>query len=148
MSEKRTCIFTGKESDTSLLIVSGKTEIHNWSKKVPCTKEYEKKLQGRPLNDLEFSLVEIFYKKEVCRLKIENYENQMIEIRKKINDNKETIQEKVEEHFEKKDFEFYDESIDPVTSASIQELMEKVGEINPIETDKVKKIKQKKTLWD
>ena len=81
MNGKRNCIFTNEPSNAKLTISSSK---HNWVKSVPCTKEFLKHKGDRRLNGLEFKLVELFYKQELAKLKIESYEDQMVEIRKKM----------------------------------------------------------------
>lgn len=78
MKEKRQCIFTGQISDAKLTISSDR---YNWVKSVPCTKEFISKKDGKPLNDLEFRLVELFFEQELCRLKIEHFDFQMKKIR-------------------------------------------------------------------
>jgi hypothetical protein len=75
---KRNCIFTNEISDAKLNIGSDK---YNWSKSVPCTKKFLKDKGDRPLNELEFRLVELFYEQELCRLRIDHYDGQMAEIR-------------------------------------------------------------------
>lgn len=79
---KRKCIFTGEKSDCSLKITSSPQERHNWAKSVPCTKEYIKKRGEKPLNELEFRLVELFYEQEIARLRIAHCEAKMNEIRR------------------------------------------------------------------
>jgi hypothetical protein len=78
---KRKCIFTGGEANSRLRLAISEPEKHNWAKDVPCSKDFSESLNGRNLTDLEFKLVELFYAKELCRLKIENYEKEMADIR-------------------------------------------------------------------
>ena len=77
-NEKRKCIFTGKDAETKVVLSNNS---HNWSKSVPCTLEYKEQLDTRPLTELEFKLVELFYEQELSRLRTENCEAQMDSIR-------------------------------------------------------------------
>ena len=83
--EKRKCIFTGEPADFHKTVTYA--DKHNWAKKVPCTKkwfgEWEKNGE-RPLNKLEFKLVELFYEQELAKLRVANLEDQMDEIRLKL----------------------------------------------------------------
>lgn len=78
MDEKRKCIFTNLPATSKIKITSSK---HNWAKSVPCSKDFLEKKGSRPLNELEFRLVELFYEQELARLRVEHYEAQMNEIR-------------------------------------------------------------------
>lgn len=89
MSEqKRKCIFTNKEANAKLNIGS---DNHNWAKSVPCTKEIKEDIENRGLNELEIRLVEIFYQQELCKIRIEQYSDQMDEIRDLLNANSKNI---------------------------------------------------------
>ena len=79
MYMKRKCIFTNKPADSKFTIGSDK---QNWAKSVPCTKEYlEQRISNPPPPELEIRLVELFYEQELCRLRIDEYDAQMDEIR-------------------------------------------------------------------
>jgi DNA polymerase III gamma/tau subunit len=78
VNKKRKCIFTGEEADCSVSIGQDK---HNWAKKVPCTKKWYEMFLGKPLNSTQIKLVELFYEQEVARIKVDNIEAQMAEIR-------------------------------------------------------------------
>lgn len=82
MEEKRRCIFTGKIADKKLVIPPGKIESHNWAKSVPCSSDFLQVKNGSPLNPLEMELVDLFYQKELSRIKIINCEARMDQIRK------------------------------------------------------------------
>ena len=75
---KRNCIFTNKPANSKFTIGSDK---QNWAKSVPCTKEYLADRGDKPPTELEIRLVELFYEQELCRLRIEQYNAQMVEIR-------------------------------------------------------------------
>jgi hypothetical protein len=70
MSEKRKCLFTGKEADWLLQIGE---DSQNWAKRVPCTREWYDSNNNRPLTPKEFRLVELFFQSEVAQLKAENF---------------------------------------------------------------------------
>lgn len=78
MEEKRKCIFTNKPSDAKFTI---KNQKYNWAKSAPCTKEYLQNRKDEPITELEIRLIELFYEKELLRLRIDHYESQMSEIR-------------------------------------------------------------------
>jgi hypothetical protein len=78
VNKKRKCIFTGEEADCSVSVGQDK---HNWAKKVPCTKKWCEMFLGKPLNSTQIKLVELFYEQEVARIKVDNIEVQMAEIR-------------------------------------------------------------------
>jgi hypothetical protein len=80
--EKRNCIFTNLPATTKLTISSSK---HNWTKSVPCTKEFLESKKNNKLTDIEFKLIELFYLKELTLLKIDYLENKMKEIRSMLN---------------------------------------------------------------
>lgn len=75
---KRNCIFTNKPANSKFTIGSDK---QNWAKSVPCTKEYLADRGDKPPTELEIRLVELFYEQELCRLRIDEYDAQMDEIR-------------------------------------------------------------------
>ena len=75
---KRNCIFTNKPANAKFTIGS---DTQNWAKSVPCTKEYLAERGDNPPTELEIRLVELFYEQELCRLRIEQYNAQMDEIR-------------------------------------------------------------------
>ena len=78
MCMKRKCIFTNKLADSKFIIGSDK---QNWAKSVPCTKKYLADRGDKPPTELEIRLVELFYEQELCRLRIDEYNAQMDEIR-------------------------------------------------------------------
>lgn len=78
-SEKRNCIFTNLPATAKLTLTSSK---HNWTKSVPCTKEFLEYKKSNKLNDLEFKLIETFFQKELALLRADYFENKMQEIRK------------------------------------------------------------------
>lgn len=78
-NEKRNCIFTNLPATAKLTLTSSK---HNWTKSVPCTKEFLEYKKSNKLNDLEFKLIETFFQKELALLKADYFENKMQEIRK------------------------------------------------------------------
>ena len=80
--EKRKCIFTNLPATAKLTISSSK---HNWTKSVPCTKEFLQSKKNNKLTDVEFKLIELFYLKELAFIKIEHLENKMEEVRKMLN---------------------------------------------------------------
>jgi hypothetical protein len=75
---KRNCIFTNKPANSKFTIGSDK---QNWAKSVPCTKEYLADRGDKPPTELEIRLIELFYEQELCRLRIDEYDAQMDEIR-------------------------------------------------------------------
>lgn len=77
--EKRNCIFTNMPATAKLTLASSK---HNWTKSVPCTKEFLEYKKSNKLNDLEFKLIETFFQKELALLRADYFENKMQEIRK------------------------------------------------------------------
>jgi hypothetical protein len=76
--KKRNCIFTDLPADSKLIVSSSK---QNWTKAVPCTKEYKESRKTTLLTDIEFKLVELFIQKELALLRVEFFENKMSEIR-------------------------------------------------------------------
>jgi hypothetical protein len=123
----RKCIFTGNPSDFKLTMNNAKDDLHNWAKKIPCCKEYVQKtnLLDRPLNSREMKLIDLFYKQEILRLKIGNIEAQMVEIRKK-------VQEEENEYIIYKN----------ITIEKDEKLTEEIKD------DKVQKVVKKTNLWD
>lgn len=82
MSEKRKCIFTGKPANAKLTISSDR---HNWVKSVPCDKEWlDSQQPDFEPNELHFRLIELFYEKELARLRTEFLEAKMEDIRSKL----------------------------------------------------------------
>lgn len=79
--DKRNCIFTKLPATAKLTVSSSK---HNWTKSVPCTKEFLESKKNNKLNDVEFRLVELFYLKETALLRAEYLENKMEELRQMI----------------------------------------------------------------
>lgn len=79
--EKRNCIFTGFPADSKLIVSSSK---QNWTKAVPCTKEYKESRKTNLLTDVEFKLIELFIQKELALLRVEFFESKMSEIRQLI----------------------------------------------------------------
>lgn len=76
--EKKSCIFTNLPATAKLVISSSK---HNWTKSVPCTKEYLESKKNKSLTYVEFKLIELFYLKEMALLKKDFFENKMQELR-------------------------------------------------------------------
>lgn len=84
--DKRKCVFTNEDSNFSFKFNNLKDK-HNWAKTVPCTKMWwNNRLDDEgnqpPLTDIEFKLVELFFKRELAILQVENIEKQMEETRK------------------------------------------------------------------
>jgi hypothetical protein len=79
--DKRDCIFTKLPATAKLTVSSSK---HNWTKSVPCTKEFLESKKTNKLTDVEFRLVELFYLKESALLRAEYLENKMEELRQMI----------------------------------------------------------------
>ncbi len=82
MSDKRDCIFTGKEADTKLVISGSK---HNWAKSVPCCKKYIQQRGEKSLSPIEFQLVELFYQKELLQSQSQQTQLKMQELREELN---------------------------------------------------------------
>lgn len=80
--DKRNCIFTNLPATAKLTISSSK---HNWTKSIPCTKEFLQSKKNNKLTDIEFRLVELFYLKETALLRAEYLEGKMEELRKMLN---------------------------------------------------------------
>jgi hypothetical protein len=80
--DKRNCIFTNLPATAKLTLSSSR---HNWTKSVPCTKEFLESKKNNKLNDVEFKLVELFFLKETALLRVDYLENKMTEIRKMLN---------------------------------------------------------------
>jgi hypothetical protein len=80
--DKRNCIFTNLTATAKLTISSSK---HNWTKSVPCTKEFLESKKINKLTDAEFKLVELFYLKEIALSRVDYLESKMEEVRKMLN---------------------------------------------------------------
>lgn len=95
--DKRKCIYTGKEAKASDNVIpksqSG-DELHNWTNKVPCSKEYKDIKQGRLPNELEIEAHELFILMEMHKAKAKMYELKLAEVQEKICKNTEKIQKK------------------------------------------------------
>jgi hypothetical protein len=166
--EKRKCIFTGEPANYNKTVTY--TDKHNWTRKVPCTKEWWGKKDSslspvngfRPLNKLEFKLVELFYEQELAKLKIANIESQMDEIRLSLQcpvvKEHETVRIDdldISEVSKTKDFNEVMEEMDEIEkSYAVQECEVKDGyllEENKLKTEDEKPDivkEEKKELWD
>ena len=130
---KRNCIFTNKPANSKFTIGSDK---QNWAKSVPCTKEYLADRGDKPPTELEIRLVELFYEQELCRLRIDEYDAQMDEIRALISAGLPATKTYQKVEWPKEPVELTQEEIDwlnapmgplETTAEETKEALEKVG---------------------
>ena len=84
---KRACIFTGKESNDKDSVIPRhlSKDPHNWTSQVPTTTEYKEQRKDRQPTDLEIQAADAFYQIESLKIKLEFYEDRLVQIQDEIN---------------------------------------------------------------
>ena len=87
-SSIRKCVFTGRKANSKLKIFSKEIaddELHNWAIEVPCCSRYiEQREVGEqdPPTEWELQVAEMFYQKELARLRVHFYDIKLKQLQK------------------------------------------------------------------
>lgn len=85
--KRRKCIYTGNDSDCTDHVIAkqhGDDPVHNWSNKVPASKEYLKNRKGNLPTDLEMEASRLFHLLEIARNEVTYLELKLKEVQDKI----------------------------------------------------------------